>query len=252
MADILPGAEPIFVRGGPTALLMLHGFTASPSEMRPLAAALAADNLTLLAPLLPGHGTRPVDLNRIGWQDWHAAALEGYCRLRDQCERVFVTGLSMGGALALLLAAEQPVAGVIALSAPSLPYYQARGWAQRSAGWLGYVMPYLKKPLSGPPDREHPVPRTAYPVRPVRAVAQFFALVRAAAVTLPQVTAPALLVHSRADTLIPPPSADYIAAHLGSADKQLLWLDHSDHVVTEDPARPQVFAAVRAFLGRHA
>jgi len=252
MLEIMPGAEPFFVRGGPVGVLLLHGFTASPSEMRPLAAALTPDGYTLLGPRLPGHGTRPADLNRVRWQDWYTAALDGYRLLRDQCHRVIVAGLSMGGALALLLAANEPVAAVAALSTPSQPFYAGRSWAQRNARWLGYLFPNLPKKLSGPPDREHPVPRASYPVRPVRAVHQFFEVVHAAALALPRIHAPTLVIHSRTDNLIPPASAEYLMLHLGSTEKELFWLERSDHVLTEDPARPQVFSIVREFVGRHA
>ena len=252
MPTLMPGAEPFFVRGGPVGLLLLHGFTASPSEMRPLAEALRSEGYTLLGARLPFHGTQAADMNRARWEDWLAAALDNYLLLRDQCPKVFVAGLSMGGALAFLLAAEQPVAGLISLSTPSLPFHAQRSWAVRNVRWLSRAYPFSRKGEHRAPDQANPVPRTDYRVRPLLGVAEFFDVVRAAALALPRVTAPALLVHSRADDLIPPASLDYIAGHIGSAEKELLWLETSGHVGTEDPARFQVFERVRNFLRRWA
>src|SRR4030095_16396304 len=97
--QIMPGAEPYFHRGGKVGCLCLHGFTASPAEVKWFAQHLAAEGYTVYAPRLAGHGTRPQDLARTRWTDWYASASDGYHLLRQQCEKVFVCGMSMGGLL---------------------------------------------------------------------------------------------------------------------------------------------------------
>ena len=105
-------------KGGPIGVLLIHGLSGQPDEMRPLGDHLAGQGFTVLGPWLKGHDTNPKDLPRNDWTDWAASAREAYDHLKGRCEKVFVGGLSMGGLQALHLAAQVPVAGVIALSTP--------------------------------------------------------------------------------------------------------------------------------------
>src|SRR3989442_10592453 len=103
---------------GHSGVLLLHGFSGSPLEMTPLADALARVGWETSIVRLAGHGTSPDDLARVTWQEWVASAREAYQDLRRRCRRVALAGLSMGGALALYLAASDPPAAVVAISAP--------------------------------------------------------------------------------------------------------------------------------------
>jgi carboxylesterase len=158
-------------------------------------------------------------------------------------------GLSMGGALSLHLAAHHPVAGVVALSTPSVPLLASMDWRARIAGPLSYLIPFKPK---GAPDPNADLEHVAYEQYPVRAVVQLRALLRVVDAALPRVRAPSLLVHSRGDRSVPAENATYIFGRLGSADKQQLWLERSGHIVTEGPEREVVFAAVLAFVRAHA
>ncbi|CAM5292638.1 Carboxylesterase OS=Streptomyces violarus OX=67380 GN=FHS41_005791 PE=4 SV=1 [Streptomyces violarus] len=118
---VLAGAEPFRHEGGETAVLLCHGFTGSPQSLRPWAEHLAARGLTVSLPLLPGHGTRWEDLRMTGWQDWYAEVDRELRLLCERREQVFVAGLSMGGALALRLAAKHgdAVSGVVVVNPAS-------------------------------------------------------------------------------------------------------------------------------------
>src|SRR3990172_3152864 len=106
---LLPTTEPFFFRGGPVGCLLIHGFTSTPKEMRWLGEYLAGQGHTVYGVRLAHHATQPADMNRSRWHDWFYSAVDGWHILRDQCERVFPIGLSMGGVTALKLAAEYPV-----------------------------------------------------------------------------------------------------------------------------------------------
>jgi esterase/lipase len=70
---------------------------------------------------------------------------------------------------------------------------------------------------------------------------------------LPEVTAPALLIHARGDTgggLFDPLSMEKIHAALGSREKEMRWVENSSHIITRDQARAVVFQAALDFIHR--
>ncbi len=97
------------------AVLMLHGFTGSPWEVRPLAESLAARGYHVLAPRLPGHGGSPEDLLHVSADDWKRAAFNAWEQLAAFPVR-YVAGLSMGGLLSVLLAAEREVTKLVLMA----------------------------------------------------------------------------------------------------------------------------------------
>src|SRR5258708_7347576 len=102
--SVLPGAEPYSHQGGPTGVLLCHGFPGAPQSRRPWADYLADADLTVSLPRLPGHGTTWQEMNRTRWEDWYAEVDRAFGELHATTEEVFVMGLSMGACLALRLA----------------------------------------------------------------------------------------------------------------------------------------------------
>ncbi|MFM7448188.1 MAG: alpha/beta hydrolase [Leptolyngbyaceae cyanobacterium] len=82
MIGTIADPSPFLLTGGPVAVLLIHGFTGSPSEMRLLGHYLHERGLTVAAPLLPGHGTREEDLNQKRWTDWVDSVTQAYAVLR--------------------------------------------------------------------------------------------------------------------------------------------------------------------------
>ena len=249
------GAEPYLHMGGDTGCLVLHGFTASPAEVRWLAEHLAAQGHTVYAPRLAGHGMTPADLARTRWPDWYATALDGYQMLRASCRRVVVVGHSMGGLLALLLASDQPVDGVAALAAPIRFTGQAR-----YSRWINLVRRYTdQSDRTGFPERlrqaqltrgEPPTGRVRYDRWPMRAVTELVTLSDTARARLPQVCAPLLLVNSTADPTVTLSNADTIAAGVSSTDIERHTLHAGEHILPQDVERETVFALTAAFVAR--
>ena len=248
MPDSLrPGSEPFWLHGGATGALLLHGFTGAASDMRPLGEALHADGLTVHGVRLAHHGTQAEDMNRAHWRDWVASALDGYHLLSQQCERVLVMGLSMGGMLALRLAAQLPVAGVVAMSTPTYLFYRRSGWRPHLAGLYSTIFRYVIKE-----DVDSGKTYTgSYPVFPTAAVGQFYALLKDTDPLLPHITAPVLLIHSHGDDFIPAENMPYLHEQLVEAPREMFWLQHSGHVITLDSEAPQLFSRIREFVCAH-
>ncbi|HJO33593.1 MAG TPA: alpha/beta fold hydrolase [Anaerolineales bacterium] len=170
-AGIMPGAEPFFFRGGAVGCLVLHGWTGSTQEVRALGAHLATQGYTVFGPRLTHHGTAPADKNRSCWWDWCYSALDGWHILNALCEKVAAVGLSMGGAMALALASQQPVAAVAAMGTPiQIP----ADWRLFPIPFLARLRPFLPKPEQGASwvDAGASARRVAYSVRPTRAAAR--------------------------------------------------------------------------------
>jgi len=250
MTTLLPGAEPFFFRSGRTGCLLIHGFTGTPFEMRGLGEHLAGAGFTALGSRLFAHATRQEDMPRARWQDWLASAEDGYHWLSGCCEAIVPIGLSMGGVLALILAARLPVAGVVALSTPCTPPDWRMSRLRLFAPLVAKIWGYADK---GPGDFDDPLAASShleYPQYSVRAAAELNDAIGELRKSLPEVRCPALVVNSRGDRSVPFADGARLAAWLGADEKQSLWLDRSGHVVTRDSEHERVFEAVAGFVGR--
>lgn len=259
---LLEGAEPFYFPGNEIGCLVVHGFTATPQEVGWLGQHLHRQGYTVYGPRLAGHGTSTRDMARITWHAWYADVLAGYALLRSRCSGVFVLGLSMGGDLALMLAACEPVDGVIAMSALNR---LSLGWWWPLLWLYGAIGGTLSKRLP-PPDQdplmqavlaeqrargEKPIGRICYHRRPARSILQLDALLRQMRNRLPFITAPVLLINSLADNLAPANHMQRNFDQIGSRDKQMILLEDSDHVITQDRDRETVFRAAAEFIAAH-
>ncbi|MBI5667334.1 MAG: alpha/beta fold hydrolase [Chloroflexi bacterium] len=254
---ICQGAEPFFHRGSGVGCLVLHGFMASPAEIRWLCHALADAGHTVFGPRLPGHGTNHHDMTRVRWQDWYTATLDGYHLLRSQCEQVFVAGHSMGGVLALLVGAAMPVNGLAVLAAPAA----FRSRAMRYAHLIRYVLPYTnQRDKTNLPQiireeqarrGEPTLGRVRYDLWSSAAVSQLYRLTNVMLQQLPRVTAPLLLVYSQTDRTVPPDNMDRVASRVGSSVVTKHCVERSDHILIQDVERDLVFQQVTGFIHAH-
>ncbi|MEU0911696.1 alpha/beta hydrolase [Streptomyces althioticus] len=243
---LLTGAEPFRHEGGETAVLLCHGFTGSPQSVRPWAEHLAERGLTVSLPLLPGHGTRWEDLRVTGWQDWYAEVDRELRLLRDRSARVFVAGLSMGGALALRLAAlhGDAVSGVMVVN----PANRVHGVAAHALPVLRHLVPATKgiaSDIAKPVTRELGYDRV--PLHAAHSLRNFFRMVDG---ELPQVTQPLLLMRSPQDHVVPPADSARILSRVSSTDVSEVLLEQSYHVATLDYDAELIFRESTAFIGR--
>lgn len=230
---------------GEIGCLLLHGFPGSPAEMRELGQYLAGRGISVIAPLLPGMGKQPEALRGVRWEDWLRAAAKDLRRLQEHCAYTFVAGLSMGGALALYLAAEVPTAGVVAICPAILLRNRFAALLPVAQHVLRWVDLGEDKDLGDPtaPQRQFYYTRV-----PAAAAAQVYHLTRAAWKVARHVRVPTLIVQSRHDGMLRPEGASALYERLGAVDKRLLWLERSGHNALIDAERETVFQEVYSFL----
>lgn len=240
--SVQPGAEAFAKDGGPVGVLVCHGFTGSPRTVRPWAEYLADAGLTVRAPRLPGHGTTWQDLATTGWRDWYAEVERALGELIGECEQVFVTGISMGGCLALRLAADHgaQVSGVVVVN-PSLA-------PDTKLFLLAPVLKYLVPSLPGiANDIKKPgVTEGGYPRVPVKAAVTLPDMWKTTAARLGDVKQPVLVFRSAADHVVGPPSMKVLTGTLPGAEVRSL--PDSYHVATLDNDAPTIFADTLAFV----
>jgi len=237
--------------GGAVGCLLLHGFTGTPCELRPLGERLSERGYTVSAPLLPGHGTRVEDLAPTTWEDWYATALASWEDLGAKTAARVVAGLSMGALLAFHLAYTRPheVSAVAAL-APALELA-----SQRSAEitrWMRWLPP-LHRRLVIVPKRGSKLPgigrkTPAYDEIPLRSLASMTALQRRVRSELREITTPTLIIEAGLDETIAPTSGAAIESALGSPMKSRIRFPMSGHILTEDVEANAVITAIESFF----
>ncbi|MEW6282161.1 MAG: alpha/beta fold hydrolase [Candidatus Eremiobacterota bacterium] len=240
-------ACPFHLEGKPgkTAVLCLHGFACSPCTMRSLANYLNHHGHPCYAPLMPGHGEMLEDFNMVLYQDWIEAAEASFDHLKQRHDRVAVVGFSMGGVLGLHLAT---VRNLQALTLLATPVYFGT--------WLRRFYPVARTFTSALPvvfdvanhrarkRRKHGV----HTVLPVHAVGQLLELLEDVRPRLNQVECPLLIAQSRSDHTVPPTNAPYIAQHVSSRFRRLLWLRRAFHVLPVDYGFRRLEHEVARFL----
>ena len=239
----LPG-NPFFWEGGPSGVLLIHGFTATTAEVRPLAKSLHARGYTVAGPVLPGHNSTPKDINRYTWEDWAATVEESYRELANRCERVFVGGESTGGLLALYLGSKhRAISGILAY-APALKL-NISPCNEFKLRLLAPFIPYLPKQ----PGDDNPAWQ-GYTVNPLKGTLQLLRLQRETLPLLPAIRQPILIVQGRLDKTVYPDVPDTIYNNVSSAVKELHWMEKSSHCVTLDCEFDQVAEITLGFLER--
>ncbi|WP_293861214.1 alpha/beta fold hydrolase [uncultured Alsobacter sp.] len=253
--------------GGPVAVLLVHGLTGTPSEVKAVGKAIARRGYTVHGVQLAGHCGDEADLLATGWRDWQRSVEDAFDALKRRHRTVFVGGLSMGALLSLKLAADRPgdVAGLLLYSTTLFYDGWAIPWtrvlvkpalALGFARWVRFVEapPYgikddrlrariVKSMLSGDSAGAG---NAATPGRSLQELHRLIAVVNK---TLPTIRTPALVVHARDDDMTSLRNAGHLAARLGG-DVEKVVLDDSYHMVTLDKDRDRLIEASVAFIGR--
>ncbi|WP_027340674.1 alpha/beta hydrolase [Halonatronum saccharophilum] len=242
-------AKDFFFEGGQEACLLIHGFTASPAQMRYLGKFLYREGgYTVRGSRLPGHGTSVDDMQDSNWEDWWNAVREEYESLDEKYDKVYVMGLSMGGILSLLLAEEYQVDKVISIAAPIKIY--------NKLAYLAPVLKFIKRFNHSLPQGQAAKEKRAnkdkydvgYLATPLSTIPSLLKLIKMARKNLPKIDIPALIIQSKDDRTVVPKSAQIIYDEVSSDYKNLIWLENSRHLVTLGPEKDILHKKILDFL----
>lgn len=237
------------------AVLLLHGGGDTPQTLRYLAEYLHARGYNVRVPLLPGHGRTLRAFSSVSADQWLGAARAAYDDLSARNAWVGLAGLSMGGAIAVRLAAEEDRIPALGLLAPYLAMPGRIALAARLSPLWGFAVPFVRAlDPAGPRSIHDPVEgerSLAYGVFTPAALRALRTTVRRAVAALPNVAAPTLMIQSREDNRIAPADAQRGFDRLGTDEKQLVWITGAGHVITVDYGRERVFELLADWFDRH-
>lgn len=259
-----------FFEGDRRGVLLIHGLTGTPMEMRLLGKGLNRLGYTVHGMQLAGHCGNVEDLLATGWRDWYASVEQAARELSGKVDQLFVGGLSMGALLALKLAADHPqmVAGVGVYGAT----FRYDGWNIPWKARLSFLLPLLKKLGIGRDrmfDEEPPYglrderiraqisaamlggdsAAAGLPGNPWYSLAELYQLSKQVRRQLPQVTAPCLVAHASEDDIASLDNAQEVIRHV-RGPTELLLLNDSYHMITIDRDRRTLIARSAAFFER--
>ncbi len=252
---IVPLGHPQFLvpdRPNGAGCVLLHGFSGSPYQMRDLGELLRSRGYTVSIPRLPGHASRVSYLARVHRQEWEACVDEAIRNLRAHCTPVFIIGRSFGGVLGILasLHHQESVRACIGIGTPA-PLFQAR-FTRRALPLLRLFRSSIRKPWAKPEENTARLAQGRYLELPLAALAQYFTVLCTLTPSLlRRVTVPILFVQGRNDTAVNPQSMEYYLAHVGSTDKESLWVEMATHDAEKLHGHPEVQRRVLDFLERH-
>ena len=226
-------------------VLLFHGLTACPSELKELAQKLNKKGLTVRAPLLPGHGTHPKNLRETAWQDWFQEAKKNLFEMRKKCKKIIVGGLSTGASLAMHLSAHYQVEGVIALS-PGIFL------KSKMIKLLPILRPFLRyyRKKNGPDISDAEARRNSlgYNKIPIKSILEAQKLYKHLQEDLADIYIPLFIAQSLNDHVVCFEGAEYIYHNVSSLNKRLLRLEKSYHVITLDVEKDIVTREVLKFV----
>lgn len=239
----------IELTGGKHAVLLIHGLTGSPFEMKHLARRLHKAGFSVRGTCLAGHCSTIEHLKGTGWQDWYGTVIETFREMRKEHETVSAAGLCMGALFALYLAAEvgEELSAISLLS--TTIFYD--GW---SLPWYRFLLPVSYLPpvryfysyrerepygIKNESIRRYMAAfleenSVAYSKFPSQSMHELFKLIRRVKKVLPLVRVPTLILHALEDDIASIKNAEYVEEHISSSVKRKVFLDDSYHMLTLD------------------
>lgn len=224
-----------------TGILLIHGFTATSVEVRPMAKFLHEKGYTVAGPLLPGHGHTVDDMNGVHWVDWVAAVEDLYNKLSGKCKQIFVLGESMGGLLSMEMAIAHPSIAGLLIFAPAVHVTKL--------GMARFIWPFKKYIYKSNTDDS--MPWQGFNVVPLHAANELLKLQNHVIKHMHEIQQPTYVFQGQLDKSIDPLSSVEVVENISSKDKELFWLEESTHCILIDKQLPDVEEICLEFITNH-
>lgn len=248
------------------AILLFHGLTGSPYELKKYGQFLYANGYDVYADCLPGHGDKVEEIYTVKYTDWLEFAYKRFEELNKEYDEVFVSGLCLGAVLALAVAIKykEKVKGIVSLSTTLF----LDGWR---LPWFSFLIPIALSTMvrfyySYPECEPHGIKNLK--VRnvikrllqqgnvgmndfPMTSIFEMLKLSKFVRKNLKEVTQPILIIHSQEDDLTSTKSAKLVNSKISSADKEMIILKNSYHMVLYDNEKEFVYEKALSFFNTH-
>lgn len=242
-------AKPFYFEGTrKIGILLIHGFTASPTEMLPLGKFLNEKGFTVHGVRLAGHGTDYRDMINCTWHDWYNSVEKGYSRLKDNFDKIIPIGLSMGALLCLNLVQNYPKMQFPKLLLLAPPF----SLKSRLVMLAPIVNLFVKFSYKGE-DSLHYFKKNnlySYMYRPTVSVIQLTRLIKYIKQQTNGINIPTLIFYGAKDDMISIPAIEEAKNSLFSQTTEIAIkeLPNSGHIVTVEPDYLSMFNKIEIFL----
>ncbi len=230
------------------AVLLVHGWTTTPYELRRLGKYLHQKGYTVSAPLLTGHGTVPTDLENVSWRTWNKDVEKAYFELREKHKKIYVIGTSLGASLASILAgSNSEIAGLVLMAMP----YRLRTemgiflFARIILPFKKYYKKYYPPSFGSSSTVTR---RISYQTYPIRSVLEVLKLAKFSRRVIGKITQPCFVMQSRADHIVAKKSLEKIFAKISSKIKKKKYLENAYHTFISDIENEHIFEDILGFL----
>ncbi len=237
---------PIFLQGGEEGVLVIHGFTGSPHDFEYMAHELHKAGFTVSVPRLPGHGTCGEDFLTTTHHDWLRRVYDAYYDLNAICKDVYIVGLSMGGVIALILAAHLKPKKLVTLAAATHTFDNRIK--------LTPLISLFTKKMKRENDEKYEDPDLQYLKNEYwsfnwpKQAAELYKLMKMARKSVHGIVSDTLVVAANNDNTVPLSAAEFIYKNISSEKRKLLVFEKSRHVLSNDVEKEEVTKAVIEWL----
>jgi carboxylesterase len=239
------GAGPFYFEGNEIGVLLIHGGGGGTcADLKPLAEDLhIKGGYTITIPLLPGYGTKPEDLRNTPIDHWKSAINRELVTVINKCKKVIIGGHSMGGVLALILAANYNLDGIFTISAPigiQRFLFHLIFFFKIFVKYYNIDSEQFKKDTGGK--------WVGYNKIPLNIGTKLKKLIKEMKASLNEITSPVLLFQGKLDSEIKKNSMDYIFNNLKSSKKRKIWLENNGHPILDSPDHNNIVLELVKFI----
>jgi len=244
--------QPFFFEGtNGKAILLVHGWTTTPYELRRLGRYLNEFGYTVSAPLLKGHGSVPKELEKADWTDWLIDIEREFEMLKKKYSKVFIGGTSIGSNLSIILAkSHSEISGLVLMATPYKVKFELLSFV--FAKILQKFKPFHKKHYPPTFGSSNTITRLiSYQTYPIKSALEIFQLVKESREIIPSVKQPCFLIQSSSDHVVAKNSLEEIYNKIGSEIKKKKYIKRAYHTFICDIKNESIFEEILEFFNKN-